>query len=183
VRHAALPATPAGFRPLVLAGHGFVVAGWVDYQGGSVLRYGELFCAVAGFAGRRLTGTVTHMWVDSPASRRGGRELWGYPKELAELDLDIDPEGTAIARDGGVELARGSYRAWLRPPFRVKLATGTTQPHDGRLRPVRMTLRGAPSLGAGALAPGPGSPLAFLGTARRLVSFGLADFQAIFGGP
>jgi hypothetical protein len=67
VRTDRLPPTPDGFRPLVLGGRGLVVAGWVDYRGGSVLRYGELLAAVVGRWSGGLTATVTHMWVDSPA--------------------------------------------------------------------------------------------------------------------
>lgn len=181
VKQHLLPATPAGFRPLVVAGRGVVVAGWVDYQGGSVLRYREVFCAVAGIVNRRLTATVTHMWVDSPASRRGGRELWGYPKELAEFELGIGPDGAAVARASGIELARGSFHSWLRLPLRVKLTTGTAQVHDGRLTQVRMVVRGVPSVGTGTFTPGPGSPLGFLASARRIAGFGLADFHASFG--
>ena len=110
VRSQMLPPVPAGFTPLRIGGFGLVVAGWVDYQGGSILRYGELLAAVVGRWAGGISATVTHMWVDSPASRAGGRELWGYPKELASFDLAIDPSGTARARDpDGAELACGTF--------------------------------------------------------------------------
>jgi hypothetical protein len=140
-----------------------------------------LFCAVAGFANRRLTGIVTHMWVDSPPSRAGGRELWGYPKELATFELAFSPAGTARAEIDGSDLAHGSFRSRLKLPFRVKLKSGTTQPQNGRLRPVRLTVSGVPALGNGTFAPGPASPLAFLASSRRLASFALGDFAASFG--
>ena len=178
----ALPDVPAGFRPLVIAGRGLVVAGWVDYQSGSVLSYGELYAAVAGFgAGRRLTATVTHMWVDSAASMRGGRELWGYPKQLARFTLDIDPSGTGTAADDRSELAHGRYRALLTLPRRLRARTGTVQPLAGRLVAVRATISGAPSVGVGGLEIGAGSPLQFLNRGRRLLSVGMRDFEARFG--
>lgn len=177
----ALPATPAGFKPLVLAGRGIVIAGWVDYQGGSVLRYGELFAAVAGFVGRRPTGVVTHMWVDSEPSMAGGRELWGYPKELASFALEIAPGGTGVAHAGDVELARGSFRPWVTLPFRVGGRSGTTQPFEGGLKAVRMRVGGKPSIGGGSLVAPAESPLAFLRGARRLLGVGLQDFQVEFG--
>jgi hypothetical protein len=176
-----LPETPAGFRPLIIAGRGFVVAGWVDYQGGSILQYGEVFCAVAGFANHRLTGTVTHMWVDSPPSRAGGRELWGYPKELASFELAFNPAGIARAEIDGNELAHGTFTSRLTLPFRVKLKSGTTQPLNGQLRPITLTVSGVPALGSGTFVPGPASPLAFLASSRRLASFALGDFAATFG--
>ncbi len=183
VRAERLPATPEGFAPLVLAGRGLVVVGWVDYRGGSILRYGELLAAVVGRWSQGLTATVTHMWVDSPESRAGGRELWGYPKELAEFDLAIDPSGTARARaaGGGDELAHGRFRALLTSPSTIGGGGGTVQPLDGRLVAVRARFRGRPSLGRGAFVAPPGSPLAFVAGARRLISVGLRDFQFTFG--
>lgn len=181
VPKALLPETPDGFRPLIIAGRGIVVAGWVDYQAGSVLQYGEVFAAVAGFASHRLTGIVTHMWVDSPPSRAGGRELWGYPKELASFELALHPAGSARAEIDGSDLAHGTFRSWLKLPFRVKLKSGTTQPLNGRLRPVTLTISGIPALGSGSFTPGPASPLAFLASSRRIASFALGDFAATFG--
>jgi Acetoacetate decarboxylase (ADC) len=178
---AQLPAVPEGFTPLVLAGRGLMVAGWVSYEEGSVLEYSELFAAVAGRFGGRPTATVTHMWVDSEPSMAGGRELWGYPKELAEFDLDLDPDGSAVARADGVELARGEFRASTRLPRMPRTRTGTVQPVDGRLTPIPAVGSGRPVLGRGWFAPGPEGPLAFLTTGRRLATFGLQDFRAEFG--
>jgi hypothetical protein len=178
-----LPATPDGFRPLIKAGRGVVIAGWVDYQGGSILRYGELLVAVVGHASRGLTATVTHMWVDSPASRAGGRELWGYPKELADFDLRIGPSGTASARlaRGGPELARGTFHATIGLPMRVTVNGGTVQPLGGELIDVRAAFKSRPTLGRGTFNPAPDGPLAFLAGARTLVSLGLRDFHFTFG--
>jgi acetoacetate decarboxylase len=183
VRAEHLPPVPDGFRPLVLAGRGLVVVGWVDYRGGSILRYGELLAAVVGRWSGGLTATVTHMWVDSPESRAGGRELWGYPKELAEFDLVIDPSGTARAREAGsgADLAHGSFRAIVTSPRAVGAAGGTVQPLRGRLVAVRARFRCRPSLGCGAFAAPPGSPLAFVDGARKLLSVGMRDFDFTFG--
>jgi hypothetical protein len=181
VARSELPATPTAFKPLIIAGRGLVVAGWVDYQSGSVLSYGELFVAVVGWRGRRLSATVTHMFVDSSASRAGGRELWGYPKELAEFDLHITPAGRAAARDDRGELARGSYRPWLTFPVRIKAAGGTVQPLDGVLTYIQAIFDGKLSLGGGNFTAPPQSSLAFLSGARRLAGFGLADFEFTFG--
>ena len=182
VRAADLPRTPEGFRPLVIAGRGLVLAGWVDYQGGSILRYGELLAAVVGRWSGGLSATVTHMWVDSPESRAGGRALWGYPKELAEFELAIDPSGTARATTpDGDELARGSFHATLTSPWRLRTRGGTVQPLDGRLVDVRSIFRSRPALGRGTISAPAGSPLAFINGARKLVSLGLRDFDFTFG--
>ena len=183
VRANRLPPTPEGFRPLVVAGRGLVIAGWVDYQGGSILRYGELLTAVVGRWSGGLSATVTHMWVDSPESRAGGRELWGYPKELADFDLQINPSGTASATvaGGGRELAHGRFQAVIGLPFPVTVRGGTVQPRDGGLVEVRAIFRSRPVLGRGTFAVPSAGPLAFLQGARRLMSIGLRDFQFTFG--
>jgi hypothetical protein len=208
VRADRVPATPDGFRPLVLAGRGLVIVGWVDYQGGSILRYGELLAAVVGRWSGGLSATVTHMWVDSAESRAGGRELWGYPKEMAEFELAIDPSGTARAidpsgtaraidpsgtaraidpsgtaraADASGELAHGSFRALLTSPWFVNSVGGTVQPLNGRLTAVRSRFRSRPALGRGHIAAPPDSPLAFVNGARTLISIGLRDFDFTFG--
>jgi hypothetical protein len=172
---------PEGFAPLSVLGRGLMVAGWVSYEAGSVLEYGELFAAVAGRFDGKPTATVTHMWVDSAPSKAGGRELWGYPKELAEFDLRIDPAGSAVAWADGVELARGEFRATSRLPRLPDMQSGTVQPVDGRLTPISAVGSGRPVLGRGWFAPGPEGPLAFLTTGRRLGTLGLQDFRALFG--
>jgi hypothetical protein len=182
VRSDELPPVPAGFTPLRAGRFGLVVAGWVDYQGGSILRYGELLAAVAGRWAGGVSATVTHMWVDSPASRAGGRELWGYPKELASFELAIDPSGTARACDlDGAELARGSFSALVTSPWRLSIRGGTVQPLDGRLAAVRAIFRSRPVLGRGSISAPPGSPLAFVNGARTLLSLGIRDFEFSFG--
>ena len=182
VRSHALPLVPAGFTPLRVGGFGLVVAGWVDYQGGSILRYGELLVAVAGRWAGGISATVTHMWVDSAASRAGGRELWGYPKELASFALAIDPSGTARACEpDGAELARGTFAALITSPWRLSIRGGTVQPLDGRLAPVRARMRSRPALGRGSISAPPDSPLAFLNEARTLLSMGMRDFEFTFG--
>jgi Acetoacetate decarboxylase (ADC) len=177
-----LPPVPAGFTPLTAAGRGLVAVGWVRYGPGSVLEYSELFAAVAGTFRRRPTATVTHMWVDSGASRDGGRELWGYPKELATFDLRLDPGGTAVAWAGGAEIARGGFRPARRLPRLPPSPGGTVQVVDGRPALVRAVSGGRPVLGRASFVPAPGGPLGFLAGARRLGSIGLEDFRTTFGG-
>jgi hypothetical protein len=183
VRADRLPTTPNGFSPLVLARHGLVVVGWVDYRGGSILRYSELLAAVVGRWSGGLTATVTHMWVDSPESRAGGRELWGYPKELAEFELAIDPSGTAFARSAatGAELARGTFQGLLASPWSVGARGGTVQPLSGGLVGVQALMRCRAVLGRGSVAAPATSPLAFIRGARKLASVGMRDFDFTFG--
>jgi hypothetical protein len=181
VRASDLPKTPVGFRPLTLGGWGLALVGWVDYQGGSILRYGELLAAVVGRWRGGTAATVTLMWVDSAESRAGGRELWGYPKEMAEFELSIDPSGQARATRHGRELARGWFQSWLMSPWRIRGKGGTVQPVEGNLTGIRATFAGRPALGRGGITTAGDSPMAFAGRARRLVSLGLRDFEFTFG--
>ena len=51
----------------------------------------------------RLLPAITHVWVDSPASRDGGRAQWAIPKQLAEFrqERERHHQTTMIAqRDG-----------------------------------------------------------------------------------
>src|SRR3954454_8778329 len=62
-------------------------AAFVSYEPGSPLTYSELLVArlvpVEGQRGRRVS--ITDIWVDSPASVAGGRELWAIPKGLCDF--------------------------------------------------------------------------------------------------
>jgi hypothetical protein len=51
----------------------------------------------------------------------------------------------------------------------------------GRLVAVRALLRCRPSVGRGSFMAPPGSPLAFVDRARRLISIGMRDFDFTFG--
>ncbi|MDQ4032461.1 MAG: acetoacetate decarboxylase family protein, partial [Actinomycetota bacterium] len=99
-----LPALPPGLAPVRLGGHALVGTAWVDYEPGGVLTYRELLVAVLVWHGTRLRVSITDIWVDSVSSLRGGRELWGIPKEPAKFDFAgtryaaNTPDGAAIAR-------------------------------------------------------------------------------------
>jgi acetoacetate decarboxylase len=89
-----LPAWPGRALAMLLVG---------VYGEGSTLRYGEAAGVVGPvFAGARLGGLVTSIWVDDERSLAGGREVWGLPKQLATLRwrqgaLELrDPAGAAI---------------------------------------------------------------------------------------
>ena len=174
---------PDGFSPRLLGGHALVLARFIDYQGGSIVRYGELFAALVGSieGTRRITATVTHMWVDSEVSRCGGRELWGYPKEIARFTLAIDPGGSAVAADAHGQIASALMRPLLASPVRISMNGGTVQALHSALRPVHARMRGRPVFGAGSFVADPDGPLGFLAGARHILAAGLRDFHFTFG--
>ncbi len=79
-----------------------------DYRSG-ILSYRELIV----FSRATTRGmVVSHIYVDSPESMRGGVEIWGLPKELAEFDYD---GRLFTARQGENTLLRARIRR--RPGF------------------------------------------------------------------
>jgi hypothetical protein len=74
-----------------------------DYRSG-ILSYRELIV----FSRATTRGmVVSHIYVDSPESMRGGIEIWGLPKELAEFDYD---GRTFTERQGEHTLLRARIR-------------------------------------------------------------------------
>ena len=74
-----------------------------DYRSG-ILMYREL---IVFSKATRHGMVVSHIYVDSPASMRGGRAIWGLPKELAEFDYD---GRTFKARQNGTTLLQARIR-------------------------------------------------------------------------
>ncbi|MFL5356066.1 acetoacetate decarboxylase family protein [Archangium sp.] len=177
------------FELLTFAGRACVAASFVDYQEGSVLTYGELFGAVsvkARDSGHRGL-TVTHMWVDSERSMRGGRALWGMPKEMARFELAHQPPGAgAFAGAGwdarGGELARVRFKALGGLPrgVRIPMNLPDLQVLHGRVHTPNGAIRFSPRLLRGAEWSIPAeSPLASLGIAGASpwVSGQVRDFE------
>ena len=177
------------FELLTFAGRACAAACFVDYQEGSVLTYGELFGAVsvkARDSGHRGL-TVTHMWVDSERSMRGGRALWGMPKEMARFELVHPPPGAGIFAGAGWE-ARGGELARVRFKALGGLPRGTRIPLNlpdlqvlhGRVHAPRGAIRFSPRLLRGAeWSIPPESPLASLGIvgASPWMSGQVRDFE------
>ncbi|WP_308431733.1 acetoacetate decarboxylase family protein [Amycolatopsis acidiphila] len=94
-------------RPVTVLGRAVVATAFVDYLPGGLLPYHELLAAVVVRRGRRLGLTITDIWVDSPASRAGGRELWGSRRSWRS-----SRSSTSLrSRE-----ARRTARCWRRPP-------------------------------------------------------------------
>ncbi len=80
-----VPPLPPGTRPLTLRGHALAATMFVAYDDAGLLPYRELLAGVVVRRGTRLAFTITDIWVDSEASRAGGRALWAIPKEMARF--------------------------------------------------------------------------------------------------
>lgn len=165
---------PPGWRPVRIGRLGVVATAWVSYRPGGVLAYEELMSTLLVRRGRRVSLTITHIWVDSPASRDGGRELWGVPKELADF-------GTFVAATDGGLIAVGAVRTRFLVRGRLRLRFSVVQRLAGaaKVTPVRVQARIGPSRAS--LAADTGGPLAFLAGRRALLSLSVIDFRMIFG--
>jgi hypothetical protein len=166
-------------------------AAFVSYEEGSPLTYHELLVArpIATDAhGRRVT--ITDIWVDSPESVAGGRELWAIPKGLCDFTFDTSHSGPLSGTEwtatiGRTPIATARFRDVSRAAPRLPFKGGTWQPGiddtDGEERTG--TLQGS-SKALPARAHwdiNPAGPLGWLGRARQLASFRQASFRMSFG--
>ncbi len=138
--------------------------------------------------GRRIS--ITDIWVDSPASVAGGRELWAIPKQLAEIDRETardGPVGTTAwtARVDGRPVAAARFHDVTRRAPRLPYRAGLW--HEG-LPDTGGEERVATMRGAAGITPtrarwtfAPTGALGWLARARQLGSLRLADFRMDFG--
>jgi len=163
-------------------GRGLVGTAFVDYQAGSDLEYGELLRARLTRVGRRPSVTITDIWVDSPASRDGGRALWAIPKGLAAFRQQHGPVFRGEARADGRLLARAEFTARRRLPGRLPYRSRTRQQRpDGGV--VVAPLSGAAGVRLARASwdfPADG-PFADLRGRSPLLSVVLDDFALRFG--
>lgn len=168
---------------------GVYLAALVSYVEPSPLTYSELLVArsVRADDGARAV-TITDIWVDSPASRAGGRELWAIPKELSDFELDSTYRGPVTSTDWSVGAERrpiveAAFTDVSRAAARTPMTGRVEQPPiDDHPAPASVTMKGSakalPCRGRWDFAPD--GPLAFLREARQLASFRMADFRLSF---
>jgi hypothetical protein len=164
-------------------------AAFVRYDEPSPLTYGELLVArtTRSPSGERAV-TITDIWVDSPASLAGGRELWAIPKDLCDFDLESTFRGPLTTTDWAATVDRrpvveAHFTDVSRVAPRVPVKGVVDQPpiveHPGRGRSVMAgTARSLPCRSRWTFAAD--GPLAFLRGARKLGSFRMSDFRLRF---
>jgi hypothetical protein len=180
VSPAAMPVElPPGCRPVRLGRFGVVGVAWVSYEPGGVLSYDELMATLLVRHGRRLMPTITHIWVDSEASRDGGRELWGIPKQLAAFDFAAR-SFTAADDNGPIATARVRPIASL--PGRWPVRFRVVQRLHGAAKASPVRARARLQLARISLDAAAEGPLGFLSGGRPLLSVSLRDFRMRFGG-
>ena len=155
----------------------------VRYEEPSPLTYGELLVARS----HDKAVTITDIWVDSPASMAGGRELWAIPKDLCDFTYRSERQGVLTRTTWTTSLAEQPIAsAWFTDASRFAPRLGfkgmTWQRRDSG-EEVTAHLRGSskalPCRGAWSFDPD--GPLGWLHGKRTLASFRQADFQMSFG--
>jgi hypothetical protein len=171
---------------------GLYGAAFVSYEEGSPLTYSELLVArpakPTGGGARRVS--ITDIWVDSPASVAGGRELWAIPKGLADFRLETEHRGPYsrtewTATVGRTPVASATFKDLSRAAPRLPFKAGVWQPgiEDTGGRERRTTFAGtSKTLPARARWDiDPDGPLGWLAPARQLASLRQASFRMSFG--
>jgi hypothetical protein len=166
-------------------------AAFVSYEPGSPLTYSELLVARLADAGRHgRCVSITDIWVDSPASVAGGRELWAIPKGLCDFDLESSHRGPLSSTDWSASLARrpiasASFtdvsRAMLRVPFKGTTWQPGIEDTDGEERTAELqgSAKALPCRGRWDFAAD--GPLGWMRQARQVASFRQASFRMSFG--
>ncbi|MTV24172.1 hypothetical protein FTX61_01860 [Nitriliruptoraceae bacterium ZYF776] len=175
---------PEGVEPVPVRGAAVVGTAFVHYAPGSVLTYEELLAAVLTHRGTRLRVTIPDIWVDSPASRDGGRELWGIPKGLARFHRSARGRRTQVRADlegGPVAVARFTRTVAL--PGWHRLPLPTAQRLDGRDHDSRVQSLARLHLATAAWRFAPTGPLGWLAGRRPLLSVVLDPMSVTFGLP
>ena len=170
---------------------GIYGAAFVSYEPGSPLTYSELLVARLADTdshGRRVS--ITDIWVDSPASVAGGRELWAIPKGLCDFELDSQRRGPVSTTDwsasfGRRPIASATFTDVSKAMVRLPFKGGTWQPGiDDTGGEERTAILQGSSKALPARAHwdiNPDGPLGWLAHARQLASFRQAAFRMSFG--
>jgi hypothetical protein len=178
------PVLAAAVRPLTVGGRVAVGAAWVSYEPGGVLHYKELLSAVLVHERGRPRVSITDIWVDSVASREGGRRLWGIPKELADFRIDADTEplvDATISSPSGAPFGSALVRLKRRLPGRFPLGFTVAQQLGEQVRRTPVRGRAGLRTASAAWRPEPDGPLGYLAGHRPLLSLAITDFWLVFG--
>jgi hypothetical protein len=181
VRREAERYVPEGVKLVTAGRHAFLFTAFVRYTPGSVLSYDELLVAAVGRRGVAPVAVIPHIWVDSPASVAGGRELWGIPKGLADFEQSGENPLVARASVEGRELASVRAAQGVRLPGWHRLPMPTAQRLDGHDAFAQVQSLGRLHLGSAAWSFPDDSPLAFIGRGRPLVTSVLRQMTIRFG--
>lgn len=167
---------PAGRHPLRIGSKIIVAVASASYVPGGALAYEELLVAVPTWGRGGLRVTIPQIWVDSPESKSGGRELWGIPKELADFERSAtyaSMNGTDMVLECRVGRALLPGMRQVALPILQQVGGRSILSHNrviGRIRALRAHWSFATD-----------GPLAHLRGHKPFISFAISDASIIFG--
>ncbi len=181
-----LPYPGADIGYATLGGKAVLVGFWANYSGEGTLQYQELAIAVM-VRSKGVLGpscTVNHIWVDDPAARDGGRELWSIPKELGVFTPESSPADRSFAARLSVErndIASLQFEANLGIPGHPRISGFIVQPASRGPQRTRCAARGRVVLGKAKWDFAEAGPLGFLRGVRPAFSCRVLGLQGWFG--
>lgn len=172
------PHSPAT-KPITFFGRGIVAAAFFVYEAPSPLTYNEIMSTVLVRRGWRPFVSITRIWVDSEASREGGRALWAIPKELASFG--VHPHSSYVASEGESTIGSLVVHGTSRLPVTLPVGFSIAQDRDGSL--LVTTVRGRGRLGLARVhwAFNPDGPMGFLAGQKAFRTLVLRPFRIRFG--
>lgn len=179
IRAAGLPLAPPGTKPISIFGRAIVSMAFFVYEEPSPLTYHEVMATRLVRRGLRPCVNILHIWVDSEASRDGGRALWAIPKDLA--DFEVTP---GVSYDAHTDTTTiGSLRVGriTTLPLRVPFAFRIAQERENASLLTRVRARGGIGLATARWSFNPDGPLGYLAGQKRLATISLKPLRLVFG--
>lgn len=174
-----LPAPPPGTRRVTVFGRAIVSTAFFVYEDPSPLIYNEIMAAALVRRGWHTYVNILRIWVDSKASRDGGRELWAIPKDLA--DFEITPHSSYAGSDNGTLIGSIDIARVRTLPVALPIGFRIAQECDGALLLTKVRGRGRIGLTKASWDLDPGGPLGYLAGRRTLLTLALGPLRIVFG--
>jgi len=166
-------------KPITFLGRGIVCAAFFVYEEPSPLTYNEIMSTVLVRRGRRPLVSITKIWVDSEASRDGGRELWAIPKDLAVFGARH--HSSYVASEGGTAIGSLDVHGARVMPFALPVGVSVAQDRDGELLITRVRARGRFGVARVQWDFNPAGPMSALAGRKPLLTLALKPLRIVFG--
>lgn len=179
---------PAGFlpaphspetRPITVFGRGIAAAAFFVYEEPSPLTYNEIMSTVLVRKGWRPLVSITKIWVDSEASRDGGRALWAIPKDLA--DFGVRANSTYVASEGETTIGALDVHRARALPVSLPVGFSVAQDRDGELLVTPVRGRGRLGVARAGWTFNADGPMGYLAGRRAFLTLALRSFRVVFG--
>lgn len=166
-------------KAITVFGRGLVAAAFFVYEEPSPLTYNEIMSTVLVRKGWRPLVSITKIWVDSEASRDGGRELWAIPKDLA--DFAVNPHTSYVGADGHTSIGSLVVHGAKALPLKLPVGFKVAQNRAGELVLTSVKGRGRIGIAKVRWTFNPDGPIGFLAGRRPLLTLVLRPFKVVFG--